>query len=95
MGAGMAAGMGAAMAQNMGPWGAAPPPPPAAKAWHVAVNGETKGPFTEADLAAMAAAGSLTRASHVWTAGQDGWKTAADTDLARMFTQVPPPPPAG
>jgi membrane protease subunit (stomatin/prohibitin family) len=101
MGAGMAAGMGAAMAQQVGPWGAAPaaavapPPPPAAKAWHVAVNGETKGPFTEADLAAMAAAGSLTRASHVWTAGQDGWKAAADTDLARMFTQVPPPPPAG
>ena len=100
MGAGMAAGMGAAMAQNMGPWGAAPaaaapPPPPAAKAWHVAVNGETKGPFTEADLAAMAAAGSLTRASHVWTAGQDGWKAAADTDLARLFSQVPPPPPAG
>ena len=101
MGAGMAAGMGAAMAQQVGPWGAAPPaavappPPPAAKAWHVAVNGETKGPFTEADLAAMAAAGGLTRASHVWTAGQDGWKTAADTDLARMFTQVPPPPPAG
>ena len=100
MGAGMAAGMGAAMAQQVGPWGAAPaapppPPPPAAKAWHVAVNGETKGPFTEADLAAMAAAGSLTRASHVWTAGQDGWKVAADTDLVRLFSQVPPPPPAG
>jgi hypothetical protein len=59
------------------------------------VNGETKGPFTEADLAAMAAAGSLTRASHVWTAGQDGWKVAADTDLVRLFLQVPPPPPAG
>ena len=59
------------------------------------MNGETKGPFTEADLAAMAAAGSLTRASHVWTAGQDGWKTAADTDLVRLFSQVPPPPPAG
>jgi membrane protease subunit (stomatin/prohibitin family) len=102
MGAGMAAGMGAAMAQQVGPWGAAPaaaaappPPPPAAKAWHVAVNGETKGPFTEADLATMAAAGSLTRASHVWTAGQDGWKAAADTDLSRLFSQVPPPPPAG
>ena len=101
-GAMMGAGMGAAMAQQVGPWGAAPaaaaappPPPPAAKAWHVAVNGETKGPFTEADLAAMAAAGSLTRASHVWTAGQDGWKVAADTDLVRLFSQVPPPPPAG
>lgn len=104
MGAGMAAGMGAAMAQNAGPWGAAPaaaaappppPPPPAAKAWHVAENGATKGPFTEADLSAMAASGGLTRASMVWAAGQDGWKPAADTELARLFAMVPPPPPPG
>ncbi len=108
MGAGMAAGMGAAMAQNVGPWGAAPaaapavaaappppPPPPAAKAWHVAENGATKGPFSEADLAQMALSGGLSRASMVWTAGQDGWKAAADTELSRLFAQVPPPPPPG
>lgn len=109
MGAGMAAGMGAAMGQNLGgqnlgPWGAAPaaatapaappPPPPAAKAWHVADNGQTKGPFTEADLAQMVQSGALTRATLVWTAGQDGWKPAADTDLTRLLAQVPPPPPA-
>jgi membrane protease subunit (stomatin/prohibitin family) len=98
MGAGMAAGMGLGMAQNMGPWGAspaaapaAPPPPPAAKAWHVAENGATKGPFSEADLAAMVANGSLSRATMVWTAGQDGWKAAAETELARLLSQVPPP----
>ncbi|EEW25907.1 DUF4339 domain-containing protein, partial [Rhodobacter ferrooxidans] len=56
-------------------------------------NGATKGPFSETDLAALAASGGLTRASHVWTAGQDGWKLAADTDLARLFDAVPPPPP--
>lgn len=104
MGAGMAAGMGAAMAQNAGPWGAAPaaaapaappPPPPAAKVWHVAHNGETKGPFGDADLAAMVSAGSLTKATHVWTAGQDGWKLAGDTELSRLFGMVPPPPPVG
>ena len=102
MGAGMAAGMGAAMGQNMGPWGAAPaatqapppPPPPAAKAWHLAENGQTSGPFSEADLAQMATAGRLTQASMVWTAGQDGWKPAAETDLGRLLAQVPPPPPA-
>ena len=105
MGAGMVAGMGMNMAQNMGPWGAsggaapaAPPPPPAppaARAWHVAVAGETKGPYSEADLVAMAASGALTRASQVWTAGQDGWKAAGDSDLVRLFAMVPPPPPAG
>ncbi len=101
MGAGMAMGAGLGMAQAAGPWGAAPaaaappPPPPAATAWHVAENGATKGPFSESELAVMAASGQLTRASHVWTAGQDGWKPAADTALARLFAMVPPPPPPG
>lgn len=105
MAGGMAAGMGLGMAQNVGPWGAAPaaasapppppPPPPAAAAWHVAENGATKGPFGESDLTAMAASGALTRASMVWTAGQDGWKPAAETALARLFATVPPPPPPG
>ena len=106
MGATMGAAMGAGMGFNMGaqagqagPWGAAPaaaappPPPPAVKQWHVAENGATKGPFGEADLAVMASSGALTRATMVWTAGQDGWKSAADTDLARLFSAMPPPPP--
>jgi GYF domain 2 len=89
----------------MGPWGtspgvaAAPPPPPppapapAAKVWHLAADGATTGPFTAADLARLAAEGRLTRATMVWTAGQDGWKMAADTDLAGLLDSAPPPPP--
>ncbi len=102
VGAGMAAGMGMNMASGAGPWGAAPaaaapppPPPPVGKAWHVAENGATKGPFSEGDLTSMAASGGLSRASQVWTAGQDGWKAAGDTELAKLFAMVPPPPPAG
>jgi hypothetical protein len=95
MGAGMGMGMGASMAQNMpGPWGAQPPgaaappppppPPPAGKQWHLAVeNGATSGPFGEGDLRRLAAIeGRLSRATMVWTAGQDGWKMAAETELA-------------
>lgn len=109
MSAGMGAAMGLGMAQQMGqagPWGAAPsqphpshaappPPPPAAAArvWHLAENGATKGPFSEADLAQMATSGALTRATQVWTSGQDGWKPAGQTDLAHLFAMVPPPPP--
>lgn len=110
MGAGLGAGMGMAMGAQMaqaGPWGArpaaapapaaapvAPPPPPVEHVWHIAENGETKGPFSKADLGRMAAEGSLTRQSHVWTPGQDGWMRAEDVlELAQLFTILPPPPP--
>jgi hypothetical protein len=43
----------------------------------------------------MAQSGALTRASMVWTAGQDAWKPASETELSRLFAMVPPPPPPG
>ena len=105
MAAGIGAGMGMAMAQQMGqtgPWGAAPtpaaaappPPPPVEKVWHIAEQGETRGPYSKASLGRMAADGALTRESLVWTAGQDGWLPAEDVqELAQLFTVLPPPPP--
>ncbi|MDZ4093281.1 MAG: SPFH domain-containing protein [Paracoccaceae bacterium] len=105
MSAGMGAAMGLGMAQQMGqpgPWGAAPshaappPPPPATAVWHLAENGATKGPFAEAELAQMATRGQITAATQVWTAGQEGWKPAGQTELSRLFVMVaPPPPPPG
>ena len=107
MGGAMTAGMGAAMGMGLagqmaqpGPWGAAPahaapppPPPSAATVWHVAANGATQGPFDEGTLSQMAAQGSLTRGSMVWTTGQDAWKPAAETPLSKLFAHMPPPPP--
>ncbi len=104
MGAGMGAGMGMAMGQQMGPWGQMaqqpaaapppPPPPPVEKVWHLAVNGQTQGPFGRGHLGRMVSEGSLTRDSLVWTPGQDGWMRAEDvTELAQLFTIAPPPPP--
>ncbi len=62
--------------------------------WHIAKAGATSGPFSKADLGRMAADGSLTRETYVWTSGQDGWKHADDvTELAQLFTVMPPPPP--
>ncbi|MFP4044696.1 MAG: SPFH domain-containing protein, partial [Rhodosalinus sp.] len=86
MAAGLGAGMGMAMGAQMarqGPWGAqpaqpAPPPPPVEHVWHIAENGQTKGPFSKAALGRMAASGELTRDTFVWTAGQDGWMRAED-----------------
>jgi hypothetical protein len=73
---------------------AAPPPPPVEHVWHIAVSGQTKGPFSKADLGRMTTSGELTRDTHVWTQGQDGWKKAGDVmELAQLFTVMPPPPP--
>ncbi|HEY9039276.1 MAG TPA: SPFH domain-containing protein [Roseovarius sp.] len=105
MGAGLGMGMGMAMAQQMagqsGPWGArpaeaqTPPPPPHPEhVWHIAENGETRGPYSRAAMGRMASSGELTRETQVWTAGQDGWMRAEDvTELAQLFTVLPPPPP--
>ncbi|CTQ50151.1 SPFH domain-containing protein [Jannaschia donghaensis] len=105
MGMGLGAGMGMAMGNMMqaGPWGArpqqqapAPPPPPVEHVWHIAEGGQTKGPFSKARLGRMVTDGEVTRETHVWTQGQDGWKTADDVDeLAQLFTVMPPPPPPG
>lgn len=112
MGMGLGAAMGMQMGnmmqpqqQQSGPWGGAPaaaaapmapPPPPVEHVWHIAENGETKGPFSKARLAEMAGNGGLTRETYVWTQGQDGWKKAEDvTELAQLFTIMPPPPPPG
>ncbi|MEX0350556.1 MAG: SPFH domain-containing protein [Paracoccaceae bacterium] len=96
-----------AAGQPSGPWGspvpaaaqpaasvAPPPPPPVEHVWHIAVDGQTSGPFSKAKLGRMATAGEITRETYVWTAGQDGWKRAEDVqELAQLFTILPPPPP--
>lgn len=109
MGAGMGMGMGMGMAQSMAnamagnnqgnsqPAAAAPPPPPpppAAAQFHVAVNGQTTGPFGTAQLQQMLAQGQLTRDTMVWTQGMAGWeKAGAVQALAQVFASMPPPPP--
>ncbi|MFT5798731.1 MAG: membrane protease subunit (stomatin/prohibitin family) [Candidatus Azotimanducaceae bacterium] len=101
---GIGAGMGMQMAAAAGPWGAqpaaakpaavAPPPPPVEHVWHIAVNGETTGPFSKAAMGRKATDGTLARETYVWTAGQDGWQKAEDVrELAQLFTILPPPPP--
>ena len=101
---GLGAGIGMQMAAGAGPWGAQPaaskpapmatPAPPVEHVWHVAVDGNTTGPFSKAAMGRKATDGALTRETFVWTAGQDGWKKAEDVrELAQLFTILPPPPP--
>lgn len=101
---GMGLGLGFAMAGRMmqpGMAGApaapgmAPPPPPPAAAWHVAVNGQTRGPFTAQQMAAGISSGEVTADTLVWTQGMSGWLAASQVpQLSASFQAVPPPPPA-
>ncbi|GIT85064.1 SPFH domain-containing protein [Roseobacter sp. OBYS 0001] len=108
LGAGLGMQIGQAAAQQAGPWGAraeaapaaaarqmAPPAlPPVEHVWHIAEQGQTKGPFSKAKMGRMVSEGALTRQTLVWTPGQDGWMAAEDvTELAQLFTVLPPPPP--
>ncbi|MEM0927358.1 MAG: DUF4339 domain-containing protein, partial [Planctomycetota bacterium] len=100
---GMGLGMGMAMASRMmpgmmGPAAAAapaPPPPPPQASWHVAVGGQTQGPFSMQQIAAGIQTGEVTGESMVWSAGMDGWAAAKSVAaLSSLFaSQAPPPPP--
>lgn len=97
--AGGAAGMGIGMvippivAQSLQPQ-VQPPSPPPMPAYHVAINGESQGPFDTAGLKALVANGSLKGDTLVWTTGMVGWTKASEVPgLTPVIGTVPPPLP--
>jgi len=98
MGLGMGFGMANRMMQASGAGApAAPPPPPQppAAAWHVAVDGQTRGPFTMQQIANDIGSGALNASTIVWSAGMPAWTQAGQVpQLAACFAaQTPPPAP--
>jgi membrane protease subunit (stomatin/prohibitin family) len=106
---GMGLGMGMAMAQQMmqgagqaapggalgapGGMGAVPPPPPGG-AWHIAVGGQSQGPWSAAQIAEGVSRGQINANTMLWTAGFSGWMAAAQVpQFANLFATTPPPPP--
>ncbi|MCH7976217.1 MAG: SPFH domain-containing protein [Bacteroidetes bacterium] len=96
MGMGMGFAMANQMAQTMGqPTAGTPPPPPVAAQYHVAVDGETRGPYDMNTLRSQAQSGTLTKDSMVWTKGMDEWQPAGQVSaLGDLFAAVPPPVPS-
>lgn len=100
---GMGLGLGFAMAGRMMQPGAAggapgmapPPPPPGAVAWHVAVNGQTRGPFTPQQMAAGISSGEVQADTMVWSQGMAAWQAASQVPELSASFQTPPPPPPG
>jgi membrane protease subunit (stomatin/prohibitin family) len=85
------------MNQPLAPAGGTPvgPPPPPVVAYNVAVNGQSTGPFDMNALAQMAQNGQLTPQSQIWKQGMSGWAAAGTVqELAPVFAQSAPPPPA-
>ena len=110
---GLGLGIGLAMANRMAPGmtgpgmsggvsGAAPgqsvpPPPPTAAPWHVAVNGQTLGPYSVQQMTSGVSRSEVTPETLVWTAGMPAWLPAGQVpQLASIFALTPPavPPPA-
>lgn len=108
MGVGMGAGvaMGRAFGQTLAApapqpavsAAAAPPPLPAPESvWHVALDGQSRGPLSAEEVAALAARGRLGPETLVWRAGMAAWTPAqAVAELGAVLQSGPPPlPPSG
>jgi membrane protease subunit (stomatin/prohibitin family) len=91
-GPGMAGGVAGAT-----PGQSVPPPPPTPAPWHVAVNGQTLGPYSIQQMMSGVSRSEVTPETLVWTAGMPAWLPAGQVpQLASIFALTPPavPPPA-
>ena len=71
-----------------------PPPPPIVQ-FYIALEGLQTGPFTLSQLKQMVLGGSFTKNHHVWKQGMSEWIFAhEEPEVAKLFTEVPPPPPS-
>lgn len=107
-GEGLGLGLGVAMAGRMmnapglamggvaGP-AAGPVAPPPLPAWHIAVNGQSQGPYAPEQIQQGIAAGRITPQTLLWSPTISGWTAAAQLpDWAGYFAKpamTPPPPP--
>jgi membrane protease subunit (stomatin/prohibitin family) len=105
---GMGAGMGFAMANQIGqamhqpqqaggapaPGGAAPPPIPQGPSYFAAIDGQQAGPFDAAAMKAQIEAGSIAKDTLIWSEGMSDWTAAGDVGpVATLFPASPPPLP--
>uniref|UniRef100_A0A7C2K295 SPFH domain-containing protein n=1 Tax=Schlesneria paludicola TaxID=360056 RepID=A0A7C2K295_9PLAN len=102
-GEGLGLGLGLAMAGRMlsmpgamggAPANIAPPPLPNAAVWHVAVNGQSQGPFAPEQIQQGIAAGQVTAQTLLWAPHLAGWTAAGELpELRAAFSRPAPPPP--
>jgi len=98
--AGVGMGVGMALGQSLSSAPALRTPPGggtfdgSANAWHVAVEGQSQGPFTVEQLRDGVRQGWLSTRTLVWAPGMSSWTPAGQAPaLAAQLSLGPPPPP--
>lgn len=94
VGAGMSNMMGGMMNNLGSPQAPVPPAPPASETaqWHLALNGQSSGPYTMAQLRVFVGQKSITPETLVWKAGMSGWvQMSTLPELASLFAADVPP----
>jgi len=82
-----------AMQNAMPQSAAATPPPIPTAAYHIAVNGQTTGPYDMNTMAQLAANGQLTAETLVWKNGMASWARADSVaELVSLVSRPVPPP---
>lgn len=72
----------------------APPPLPQEVKYHIAVGGQSLGPFSLEELKTKIAEGQLTKETLVWKPGFAAWMKAEEaSEVALLFGAMPPPLP--
>ena len=98
-GAGIAMGMGFAMANKLGEalspppvsGDSGPPPIPAEPQYYLVVDGKRAGPYDPSELEEHAENGSLTRNTLVWRGGMRKWRRAAELEeIDDILSHIPP-----
>ena len=93
MGGAVGSGMASAIGGMMQGMNQTPPPQPSAS-YHIANNGQQKGPFSTEQLKQLVATGELTPDTHVWKQGMSDWQLANQVEEFRnILGSIPPPPP--
>jgi membrane protease subunit (stomatin/prohibitin family) len=97
MGMGVGLAMAGKMAESIRSSGATPPLIPQQPAYHVAFEGEARGPFDSSELKRLIKEGRLTGRSLVWSDGMSGWLAASEVEALRSLLPdaTPPPLPPG
>ncbi len=93
MGMGVGMAMAGKMAESMRSSAATPPPMPQQLAYHVAIEGEARGPFGSSELKQLIREGKLTGRSLVWTDGMSNWLAADGVEALRPLLPTAAPPP--